>query len=131
MNTRELELIARILIPALILVLIVYVIVCIPAWIGKYRRISRKNLFIVRLLAILGLVSFGLCWFVALLLACIYPEEQEALSTSLTRMNTIKNTSNPPQEVCQNCNRVIGKLEQPYVWREHIVCRECHTVLSK
>ena len=31
---------------------------------------------------------------------------------------------------CENCGRTIGKLEQPYVWRKHVVCAECHGHLS-
>lgn len=31
---------------------------------------------------------------------------------------------------CENCGRPIGKLEQPYVWRKHVVCAECHVHLS-
>lgn len=33
-------------------------------------------------------------------------------------------------ENCENCGRTIGKLEQPYVWRKHVVCAECHVHLS-
>ena len=33
-------------------------------------------------------------------------------------------------ENCENCGRVIGKLEQPYAWRKHVVCAECHARLS-
>jgi tetratricopeptide (TPR) repeat protein len=31
---------------------------------------------------------------------------------------------------CDNCGRTIGRLEQPHVWRTHVVCVECHTRLS-
>jgi DNA-directed RNA polymerase subunit RPC12/RpoP len=33
-------------------------------------------------------------------------------------------------EKCENCGRVIGKLETPYVWTGNIVCAECHQRLS-
>lgn len=33
-------------------------------------------------------------------------------------------------ETCANCGRVIGKLESPFLWRESIVCQECHGRLS-
>ena len=33
-------------------------------------------------------------------------------------------------ENCENCGRAIGKLEEPYVWRKHVVCAECHVHLS-
>ena len=26
---------------------------------------------------------------------------------------------------CQNCGRVIGKLETPYVFEDHVVCGDC------
>lgn len=26
---------------------------------------------------------------------------------------------------CENCGRTIGKLEQPYTWKESVVCLEC------
>lgn len=32
----------------------------------------------------------------------------------------------PTGEVCAACGRVIGHLEQPYVWDENIVCFGCH-----
>ena len=31
---------------------------------------------------------------------------------------------------CENCGRAIGRLEQPHVWRKHVVCAECHVHLS-
>src|SRR5438270_2514435 len=34
-------------------------------------------------------------------------------------------------EKCENCGRVIGKLEQPYVWRKHVVCAQCHAHLGR
>src|SRR4051794_30131155 len=36
----------------------------------------------------------------------------------------------PAGEVCAACGRVIGQLEQPYVWDENIVCFGCHRGLS-
>lgn len=36
----------------------------------------------------------------------------------------------PPLETCANCGRLIGKLEQPRVWRENVVCAACFTILS-
>lgn len=29
-------------------------------------------------------------------------------------------------ETCDNCGRVIGKLETPYVHGEHVVCADCY-----
>jgi general secretion pathway protein G len=34
-------------------------------------------------------------------------------------------------ETCENCKQVIGDLEQPYVWKSHVVCAGCHAMLSK
>lgn len=34
------------------------------------------------------------------------------------------------QEICENCGRMIGKLEPACVWQEHVVCGTCHSVLS-
>lgn len=33
-------------------------------------------------------------------------------------------------EICQNCNTCIGDIETPNVWRDQVVCNECHTRLS-
>jgi len=33
-------------------------------------------------------------------------------------------------EHCENCGRGIGKLEQPFVWKAHVVCAECHARLT-
>jgi hypothetical protein len=35
-----------------------------------------------------------------------------------------------PTETCANCERIIGKLETPHLWKEHVVCAQCHAVLS-
>jgi hypothetical protein len=32
-------------------------------------------------------------------------------------------------EICQNCERTIGKLEQAYVYNNKIVCKECNARL--
>jgi len=37
----------------------------------------------------------------------------------------------PPGEVCAACGRVIGELEQPFIWEESIVCFGCHRDLSE
>ena len=34
-------------------------------------------------------------------------------------------------ETCRNCGRAIGKLETPQVWKDAIVCGECHARLTK
>jgi hypothetical protein len=34
-------------------------------------------------------------------------------------------------ETCQNCSRVIGKLETPFVFQNSIVCRKCHELLTE
>jgi tetratricopeptide (TPR) repeat protein len=36
----------------------------------------------------------------------------------------------PAGEHCENCGRVIGRLETPYVWRKHTVCAACHAHLT-
>lgn len=33
-------------------------------------------------------------------------------------------------ETCENCGRAIGQLETPFIWRESVVCAECHARLS-
>lgn len=33
-------------------------------------------------------------------------------------------------EECFNCGRVIGRLESAFLWRDRVVCRECHLRLS-
>jgi len=34
------------------------------------------------------------------------------------------------KETCQNCEREIGKLEQAYVYKGHIVCLQCNKTLT-
>jgi len=34
-------------------------------------------------------------------------------------------------ETCANCDRRIGRLEQPFQWQGHTVCPECHGRLSQ
>jgi hypothetical protein len=34
-------------------------------------------------------------------------------------------------EKCENCNRTIGKLEDPYLWQNSTVCEQCYTLLNK
>ena len=34
------------------------------------------------------------------------------------------------EEACANCHRLIGALEEAFVWRDNIVCRECYGKLS-
>ena len=34
-------------------------------------------------------------------------------------------------ELCENCGRIIGKLQQAFVYKEHIVCKECDEKLIK
>jgi hypothetical protein len=33
-------------------------------------------------------------------------------------------------EKCANCDRTIGKLEQPCVWKDDVVCPECYARLQ-
>ena len=33
-------------------------------------------------------------------------------------------------EICKNCCRTIGKLEQPCIWQGHVVCQECRKRLE-
>jgi hypothetical protein len=33
-------------------------------------------------------------------------------------------------EQCSNCGRVIGNLETPNIWQQHVVCAECHERLA-
>src|SRR5690242_9698059 len=37
----------------------------------------------------------------------------------------------PPGEVCAVCGRVIGGLEQPFIWEQNVVCFGCHRDLSQ
>jgi uncharacterized protein DUF6232 len=37
----------------------------------------------------------------------------------------------PPGEICAACGRVIGELEQPFIWQENVVCFGCHRDLSQ
>jgi uncharacterized RDD family membrane protein YckC len=43
----------------------------------------------------------------------------------------ILSVSHRKVEVCENCGRTIGKLEQAYVFKNHIVCQQCHEKLKK
>jgi hypothetical protein len=33
-------------------------------------------------------------------------------------------------EICKNCGRSIGRLEQAFVYKEQVVCKQCHKFLS-
>jgi len=33
-------------------------------------------------------------------------------------------------EPCENCGRPIGRLEQAYLWQDHVVCEGCYVRLS-
>jgi hypothetical protein len=33
-------------------------------------------------------------------------------------------------EYCANCETIIGNLETPFVWRDHVVCATCHRRLE-
>jgi hypothetical protein len=45
---------------------------------------------------------------------------------------TIESTaSTAPLETCGACGRKIGRLEQPFIWGEHIVCFGCHRDLEQ
>jgi len=33
-------------------------------------------------------------------------------------------------EVCENCTRTIGKLEQAFIYKGHVVCKQCNEKLS-
>lgn len=35
------------------------------------------------------------------------------------------------ENCCANCERPIGKLEESQIFKEHVVCAECHKKLSK
>lgn len=37
----------------------------------------------------------------------------------------------PATQVCENCGHAIGKLEKPWHFDEHVVCKECFERLSK
>jgi rubredoxin len=34
-------------------------------------------------------------------------------------------------EACANCGAKIGKLETPYLWKQHVVCEPCYERLSQ
>ena len=36
----------------------------------------------------------------------------------------------PAAERCANCQRLIGALEEAFVWKDNIVCSECYKKLS-
>ena len=36
----------------------------------------------------------------------------------------------PSEETCANCHRLIGALEEAFVWKDNIVCSECYKKLS-
>lgn len=38
--------------------------------------------------------------------------------------------SNAAQETCENCGRMIGKLEPAHVWQGNVVCSDCITRLA-
>lgn len=34
------------------------------------------------------------------------------------------------KEICQNCEREIGKLEQAYIFKGQVVCNQCNALLG-
>ena len=36
----------------------------------------------------------------------------------------------PPKETCANCDRIVGRLEDVFVWKDSTVCSECYQRLS-
>jgi hypothetical protein len=132
----------------ILLLLAVFALVFwIPPIIAKRRCISDANMGTVRLLTILG-VFFGVTWIVALVLACVYqpvvkhpirnnkarPKSFDPIPESFMRErdSEIEDVLNEPQqEKCENCGRIIGKLETPALWKNHIVCDDCYEKLSK
>lgn len=137
-------------IPALmffaIILCISALVISIPSLIAKNRGLSDEHRKTVLLLAILG-IFFGVTWLVALILACVYPPAPRRIQRPFVRPKSFdpipasfagnldseldEDLAFVERETCQNCERVIGKLETPSVWKDHIVCAECYAKLAK
>lgn len=130
------------------LIVLLWLFISIPAFIARARGISKTNLITVRILGICGLF-FGVTWIVALILALVYPPELPADAPPdrgrgfepVQPARRVLQPAGPPPippgaggpglETCENCGRVIGKLETPAIWQDHIVCNACHDTLTK
>ncbi len=132
-----------------IFLLVIIISISIPIRIAKSRNLSKSHLDTVKMLTYLGLI-FGITWIVALILACVYPEGTERTyslyrpssrrySASQNEIGDLLKSKFPDDPVeatvgdpvkCENCSRMIGKLETPAVWKDHVVCMTCHKVLS-
>jgi hypothetical protein len=126
-----------------ICVVIFALIFWLPPYIAKGRKLSDANEKTVRLLTLLGLF-FGITWIVALVLACVYPVDP------LMSRYDVKNIPRSPrsgsfdpipqsfkletpeaaQEKCENCGKLIGRLETPSIWKNHVVCEACYEILG-
>lgn len=60
----------------------------------------------------------------------ISEHEQGITSVQITSKPESKNTSQTKIEICGNCGRVIGKLEQAFVHAENIVCSNCFGIFN-
>src|SRR5687768_13788572 len=49
---------------------------------------------------------------------------------SRTCGDSLMSTPQLATEACENCGRLIGRLETPHVLGENIVCAECHAILA-
>jgi hypothetical protein len=135
------------LLMVIVAILLFIAVFWIPPYIGKKRGISDSNQSTVRLLTVLGLF-FGVTWIVGLVLACTYPVAPKPRVQVNQRIpkafdpipeNFMRRESSeledfvaqPEQEKCENCGTVIGKLETPSLWKNHVVCEACYEKLSK
>ncbi|MBL7107494.1 MAG: hypothetical protein ISS77_07810 [Phycisphaerae bacterium] len=57
------------------------------------------------------------------------PLREDVTKQELANINTSMLTER--LEKCENCTRLIGKLESPFVFRDHVVCYTCYQRLSK
>ena len=58
------------------------------------------------------------------------PSDSEIDQIVTGEIDLVARPQDPASETCANCGRKIGRLETPHVWKENIVCAQCHRVLE-
>jgi hypothetical protein len=134
-------------------------ILALPSMIGKSRGISQDHLNTIRILSILGLllgITWVVALILACVYppvpkvylprvrakALNYPEVDLGKELGFTQeeetpvnvptacaVSVAEPIATVALDTCENCGRVIGKLETPVVWKDHIVCAACYKVL--
>jgi len=89
---------------------------------------ANYRLLIIRLIGLLVSAALGIVIFYIAykFITGIGPETRKIVSNELDK----KIGTTATLETCKNCGRTIGKLEESYLFEDHVVCGECHQKLK-